>query len=268
MSKADMINPLESLWHWVAYDLRRYRKAHSQTQAQIAAILGVSFQVLCNYEANDRKLQPDQAAKLDKLWTTGGHFSRLVYYARLNHNPDWFKQWNKYESRALILWIYEGLWIPGPIQTPGYARACLLSGRVPDLETVLQQRVKRRAILTRPGPPDAWVIIDQAAIVRPVGGADVHREQLQYLLDLGEMQHISLRVVPFAAGAYQGLDGGFSIAHLPDGDAAYAEAAEAGRLVQDPLGVEDFTARFARIGAKALPEDLARSLIVQQMESL
>ncbi|MDN3352948.1 Scr1 family TA system antitoxin-like transcriptional regulator [Actinomadura sp. DC4] len=39
------------------------------------------------------------ALKLDKEWRTGGHFSIMLWYARLGHDPDWFKQHVDVEAR-------------------------------------------------------------------------------------------------------------------------------------------------------------------------
>lgn len=267
VGKADMINPYESLWHWVAYDLRRFRKAHGQRQVDVASHIGVSLQSLCNYEANDRKLQPDQAEKLDDLWETCGHFARLVFYARLNHDPDWFKQYSGYEARALKISAYEGLLIPGLIQTQEYARACMEAGRVFNIEAAVDSRMKRQQVVTRPKAPDIWVIVDQAALVHPVGGPAVHRAQLEHLLRVSHMPNVSVRVVPYSAGAHPGLDGAFNLIKVREGDVAFVEAPEGGRLVLDSAGVDAFSLRWERIGAVSLPEGPSRSLITQLMES-
>ncbi len=42
-----------------------------------------------------------QAEALDTARDTGGHFERLPWYARTGHNPDWFKQYIRYEIAAL-----------------------------------------------------------------------------------------------------------------------------------------------------------------------
>ncbi|MEU5988998.1 hypothetical protein ABZ806_08475 [Spirillospora sp. NPDC047418] len=66
-----------------------------------------------------------QAKALDAAWDTGGHFERLLFFARALHNPDWFRQSVGYEVKARILRIYQGQAIPVPLQSEDYlARSC------------------------------------------------------------------------------------------------------------------------------------------------
>lgn len=65
----------------------------------------------------------------------------------------------------------EGALVPGLLQTPEYARAVMVSGRVPEeeIETRVATRMGRQVVLTRPQPPELVVLIDEAALRRPLG---------------------------------------------------------------------------------------------------
>ncbi len=54
-------------------------------------------------------------------------------------------------------------------------------------------------------------ILDESALWRLVGGAEVMHEQLSYLWVLNRRKHLTIRIVPFEAGIFPGLTEGFSL---------------------------------------------------------
>jgi hypothetical protein len=139
---------------------------------------------------------------------------------------------------------------------------------VRDIEAKLAARMARQEILTRDDAPEIQMLLYQAALLCQVGGAEVMKDQLARLLELAELPHVTLRVVPFAAGAQMGLDGSFQVFTVREGDVAYAEANGGGRLILDAEEVRSYAIRFDRIGAEALSRAASRSLITDVMESL
>ncbi|MEH1012492.1 DUF5753 domain-containing protein [Micromonospora sp. CPCC 206060] len=76
-----------------------------------------------------------------------------------------------------------------------------------------------QTIMNADHPPLFTAVIDEAVLRRPVGGPAVMREQLDHLVTLvGARPRVRIHVVPYAAGAYAGLDGPFVMATLPSGD--------------------------------------------------
>ncbi|KAB2350275.1 helix-turn-helix domain-containing protein [Actinomadura rudentiformis] len=262
------VDPNSSLYAWLAHDLRFYREKHRLSQAQLGKIIGRSYSSLSNCEANRRKITQKEAKILDELWDTGGHFQRLLMFARLSHDPDWFRQHVEYEAKAIMLKIFELSFIPGLLQTPEYARANLAEGGHKDVEAAVDARMARQAILTRTDPPLLWIVMDEAVLHRMVGGAATMRGQLGRLLEVGELPNVTIRLVPWSAGAYAGQDGAFKVLSLESEDVAYVEAPGGGRLVQDGPEIRSFGVRYDRIGMKALPDDLSRGRIVDAMESM
>jgi hypothetical protein len=197
-----------------------------------------------------------------------GHFLRLLTFARLNHDPEWWRQFTRYEAQATSLRIYEALLITGLLQTEDYARALLTAGHAKSMEAVLESRMKRQEILSRSTPPLLWVLLDESALNRPVGGPMVMREQLAHLVEAAALPHVTIRVVAISAGAHNGLDGSFQVLSLPGRDVAYLEAQEGGRLVEAETEVRAFGVKYDRIGAKALSDDASASLIRSMMERM
>lgn len=268
MPKTDPPNPDESLYAWLAHDLRFYRQKYGLTLKKLGEIIGRSESSLSNCEAGRRVISEDEAITLDQLWDTGGHFRRLLLFARRNHNPNWFREHVSYEGLATAIRTFEGLWVPGLLQTPDYVRASFEAAGVADLGGLVAERLSRQEILQKEAPPFLEVLIDQAVLMRRVGGPAVMRAQLQHLADASELPHVILRVIPFEEGAHMGQDGGFVVLTLDNGELAYVEAPTGGRLVTERSEIGSISLRWARIGAKALPQGPSRDLILKVMETM
>jgi hypothetical protein len=267
MTAAESLDPNASLYAWLAHDLRLYRHKYNLTGTQMGQIIGCVRSHVSNLEAGRVRIDDRQAKVLDEKWGTGGHFQRLLWFARAAHDPDWFLQYSQYEAEALAIKIYQGQVIPGPLQTKDYARALLLAGSASDIDLELEERLARQdAILNKPEPPLLWVLMDEGVLDRPVGGPEIMRAQLHRLLEMGGLPHVIVRVVPRSAGAHLGLDGAFRIISLESRDVAYVGAQGGGRLIEGTAEVRALGVRFDRIGAKASSEDASRALIEQLLE--
>ncbi|SPT57090.1 helix-turn-helix domain-containing protein [Actinomadura madurae] len=267
MSAADEIDPASSLYAWLAYDLRFYRQKRGLTGVQVGKIINCVRSHVANLEAGRACIDMRQAKALDEAWDTGGHFERLLGFARSLHSPDWFRQSVEYEAKSQILRIYQGQIIPVPLQTEDYARAALSMARVDDIEKALMARMARQElIIGREDRPLMMVILDQDALDRPVGGPEVMRAQLRRLLELGEQPDISIRVIARSAGWHLGLDGQFQVMSLERKDVAYTGAFHGGRLIQDSAEVREIAIDFELIGAKASSEGESRALIEKIMK--
>jgi hypothetical protein len=75
-------------------------------------------------------------------------------------------------------------------------------------------------------------------------------------------------VVPKTAGWHYGLQGAFKVMTVDASDVVYTEANGGGRIALSAMEVEDFTVRYDKIGAKALPEDSSRVMIEKLMEAM
>lgn len=267
MTAADEIDPTSSLYAWIAYDLRSYRKRHGMTGTQVGKIIGYVRSHVSNLEAGRVQLDLKQADLLDEAWDTGGHFHRLVTFARKGHDPNWLLQHGQYEATASVIRIYQGQIIPPPLQTEDYMRALLAESDAEDLEQAVQSRMARQdAILSRPSHPYVWVLIDEDAVTSEIGGREVMCAQLRHLLELGKLPHVSVRLLPKSAGAHLGLDGPFRLISVKNRQVAYVGARRGGRLIEDAAEVQELAVDYERIGFKALSEEASRARIVELLE--
>jgi transcriptional regulator with XRE-family HTH domain len=140
--------------------------------------------------------------------------------------PGWFSMHVSLEGAAGLIRQYEPHFVPGLLQTEDYARAVLRSGAVgqtspDDIERHVALRMQRQALLTRQDAPRLWVVMDETALRRPVGGPEVMRAQIDKLLDVMELPHVTVQVAEFSAGPHPGTYGPFvlfrfAMPELPD----------------------------------------------------
>jgi transcriptional regulator with XRE-family HTH domain len=262
VSVRETIDPDSSLWAWLAFDLWFHRTRRGLSLAQTAQIVRVARGTVSNWEAGRLRPGEQYMVLLDKAWDTGGHFQRLRHYAITGHDPDWFKQYMQYESDARVIKIYHGKSVPVPVQTPEYARALLLTGgQAQQSDREVEARRKRQEILARADPPYVWIILDEDVLDRPIGGPQIMREQLDHLLEVDELPHVSVRVILRSVGAHPGLDGAFQLLDLGGRQVSYAGAQLAGRFIEAGDEVAALAIQFDQLGALALSRDDSRKLI-------
>ncbi|MFG1674618.1 helix-turn-helix domain-containing protein [Micromonospora sp. NPDC049282] len=146
--------------------------------------------------------------------------------------PSWFELYVGLESAAANLRRYDESLIPGLLQTRRYALGLYHPGSrlsVEERERAVEVRMQRQSLLTRrlPKPPRLEAVLSEAVLRRPVGGAAVMTNQLNYLLEAAQLPNVSVRVVPLAAGPHPGaVAGSFVVLDFP--------AAKGGRAAPEP----------------------------------
>jgi transcriptional regulator with XRE-family HTH domain len=125
--------------------------------------------------------------------------------------PSWFRAYVSLETGARVIRVYEPHYITGLLQTRDYARAVIRAGFPHESEEELEHRVdlrvRRQTLLDEPDAPTLWVVMEEAALRRDVGGPDIMRRQIDHLLEASERPHVTLRLLPLAAGPHQGTGG-------------------------------------------------------------
>ena len=136
--------------------------------------------------------------------------------------PDWFETYLGLESAATSVRTFELQFVPGLLQTEGYARAVTTLGHqtasLEEIERRVGLRLGRQDLLSRTQPPRIWAVMDEAVLRRPIGGTQVMRAQLRRLTEAAALPHVTLQVVPFARGGHAGASGSFSILRFEERD--------------------------------------------------
>ncbi|MFI0235499.1 helix-turn-helix domain-containing protein [Streptomyces sp. NPDC016845] len=134
--------------------------------------------------------------------------------------PDWFSLYVSLEGAAEMIRAYEPHFVPGLLQTEAYARAVFDAGTVgrskPDeIERHVSLRLARQSLLTREDAPHLWVVMDETVLRRPPGGPDVLRDQLDHLLEVARLPHVTLQIAEFTSGPHPGTFGPFTLFRFP-----------------------------------------------------
>lgn len=181
--------------------------------------------------------------------------------------PSWFTAYVSLESDAKTLRTYEPQYVTGLLQTPEYAHAVLRGGIPNGTEEEVARRVelrlRRQSLLEREDAPTLWVVMEEAVLHRVVGGPHVMREQLERLLDLSELAHVSVDIVPFDAGAHVGACAPFTYfrfgePELPD--IVYSELLSASVYLDQRADVVSHLEAHSRMALLTSSED-SRALL-------
>ena len=185
--------------------------------------------------------------------------------------PSWFENYLRLEQVAQLIRTYQVQFVPGLIQTEEYARAVITGGHRArtdhEIERRVQLRMERQKMLHQPDSPHLWLVIDEAALIRPFGPSRVMRAQLRHLLELSEAPNIDIQVLPFHSGGHAAAGGSFTILRFaePDlPDVVYLEQLTSAVYLDKRVDVEDYVMIMERVTVKA--ETAARSLdIINRM---
>ena len=251
---------------FVGKEIRLAREAKGLSRVELAKKFPVSESLVRWWESG-RTMPTDQC--VGKLITILGLPEMIQHVLDdLVSNevaPEWLGKWVTLEKRATSLLAFAPLVIPGLLQTEEYARAVLCLGKESplDLEERVGERLKRREVLGREDPPLYHVVLDEAAISRPVGSAGIMHDQLEHILEVAERaEMIIIQVIPFGAGAHAGFAGGaMEIVSFDGAEVAYVDNALRGHVVEKPEDVAVIRRLWQKLSAKALPEDVSAQLI-------
>lgn len=195
--------------------------------------------------------------------------AELVDLARRARKKSWWSSYSNvapktllelidYESAASSVRQFEPMFVPGILQTREYARAVLQNYFAdrpePELTALVDLRTRREDLLNREDPPQFSFILDEPVIHRLVGGSSVMHRQLDRLVEVAKLPHVTIRVIPYSAGLYPGT--------WPFEIIQFVEAADEfvlflenprGDDIEDDRGETDnYLKRFERIAEKSL----------------
>ncbi|MCX4518832.1 Scr1 family TA system antitoxin-like transcriptional regulator [Streptomyces anulatus] len=271
MAKA--IDPQSSMAALFGSRLRKLRIAAGLTQAEVGVLAHVVSSRIAQLErATGAKPTLELTRVLDKELVADELLIDLWPYVYREAFPDWSRAFIAYSARAAVIREYASHAVPGLLQTPQYARALLSVGHTlrddEHLEERLAARLDRQVRLTGPDRPELWIILDEAVLRRPVGGAAVMRGQLEKLLRMAEEPNVTIQVLPFDQGAHGSLGGSLTVLVMPDGtEVAYTEGAHYGQLTEEPDEVERFVLTYDQLRAMALPPLMSLALIRSVLEA-
>lgn len=270
----------------LGHELRRLREEANRTHLDIAGILHCQQSRVSKIEAGHLRIRPAEVKDvLRYLDVPEDHWDGLVTLAKeANRRGFWsshadvmsprFMTYANLEAEATRICTYEAEVIPGLMQTEAYARAVNAATKWRDdvdLDRDTEVRLLRQDRVTG-GDLDLWVVLNESAIRRVVGGEQVMREQLQHLLELAHRPSVTLQVLPFSAGEHPAMNGPFVIARFADRrqdpDVIYLENQTGGLYMEEPAEIERYNVTFDRLIADALDVGRSAKLIGRVIDEL
>jgi transcriptional regulator with XRE-family HTH domain len=174
--------------------------------------------------------------------------------------PGWLDAYLGLEQAASVIRSYEIRFVHGLLQTADYARAVIRLGQdgisEADIESRVGLRMRRQQILHRPDPPRLWTVIDEAALCRPIGGAATMRAQIRQLIEITELPHVTVQVLPFSA-ANVSVGVPITLLRFPEAelpDVVYAEQFASALYLDRPADTEQYQHALNRLGTAAQPQ--------------
>ena len=182
--------------------------------------------------------------------------------------PTWFEPYVGLEEAASSIRCYEMQCIPDLLQTADYARAIAMLGHparsADEIERRVSLRVARQAVITRASPAHLWMVLDEAALRRPVGGPEIMGSQLRHLVDMARRPNVSLQVVPLTAAVHAAAGGAFTVLRFsePDlPDVVYLEQLTSALYLDKRDTVDHYMAVLERLCVEARPADGSLKMI-------
>jgi hypothetical protein len=181
--------------------------------------------------------------------------------------PEEYTAYISFESEARSVRNYESLFVPGLLQTEGYARAVAQAqphATEDDIQRRVETRVKRQECISKKNPLKLWVIIDEGALHRQVGGEKIMDAQLQHLADMAKKPHITFQVLPYGVGAHPGMHGAFAVMDFPDAadpELVYIENMAGALYLEKETDIRRYTEIFDQLRAAALNPADSRRLV-------
>lgn len=252
---------------------RLWRIGADYTREALGEEAGYAPETIASVEQGRRMPSPSLVETAETLFGAGGKLRDAASRIVRSKFPDWFEEYVCYEQEAVSLGLYETQLVPGLFQTEAYARAVFLSSypRLDEEETErrLEARIERQALLGRKPSPMISAVIEQVTVERRIGGREVVREQLERLLEIAELHHVSLQIMPTDRESHAGLDGSMYVIETADRDRfGYSEAQQGSMLFSDAKEVGDLNLRYGMLRSQALNPEDSTSLLWKTLEEL
>lgn len=197
----------------------------------------------------------------------------LVKLARQSRQRGWwqvgyddvlgqFSDFVELEEDARNLRQFTADVIPGQLQTQAYIEAVVPTGfpnSADEAAKRVQLRLDRQKRMSDHGFA-LWAIIDEAALVRPVGGPEVMAAQLDHLAALARLSGITVQILPTRVHAHPAMGVPFTLIELADDSRfVYVETLAGGAYVE---GQETRAYSLVWEQLQALAVDFATSITI------
>lgn len=255
-------------------ELRRLREAAGLTAIEAAALLGANRVQISQIESGLVGVSEQRLRRLASHYAcANAEFIDALIVMATDRTRGWWEEYRgllptsfldlaELDHHATFLREVAVLYVPGLLQTEGYARA-VFSARVPELaQEELDVRVHHRLRRQQELAPYELVIHEAALRIR-VSDRAAARSQLDKLLERSEANNVTVRVIPFdldgfarAASAMTYVGGA-----VPKLDTVVRDVPHGSAFIDSEAQLSAFRTRFRKVEAVSLDPARSRDFI-------
>ncbi|CAL9480097.1 helix-turn-helix domain-containing protein [Streptomyces sp. enrichment culture] len=252
----------------VGRQLKLRREAVGMRAADFGKAVGYGEDLVYKIEGGKRIPRPEYLDRADEVLDAGGLLAAMKEDVAKVRYPKKVRDLAKLEAKAVELQLYDPLNVHGLLQTPEYARALFRMWRPAfsedDVERGVAARMARKSVFEREPLPELSFVQEEWVLRRPLGGRALLRQQLQHILEVGQLRHVEIQVMPMYREEHAGTEGGIEVLKFADGSAVGRSPGIAnGRPVSEPRQLHVLELRYGIIRAQALPPRESLAFIEQ-----
>ncbi|WP_017623637.1 helix-turn-helix domain-containing protein [Nocardiopsis chromatogenes] len=259
-------------------ELKRLRGAVGMSQDEVSSRMGWDRGKIHRLEGGRlQRIKASDVIALCRLYQVAEEETdNLAEIARESRQKSWWYRYKNVfagpfiglEAEAAAVYEYSASIVPGLLQTEDYMAALMESSA--GLISTQDEKVKRiearlerqRSLMERADPARLWMILDEAALRRKVGGEEVMRKQIMHLIDVNQRPNVDLQVLPFDVGAHAAAGFQFSLLVFSETDSiVYIEADQDGLYLEEEEQIERYRLVFDRLQASAESVERSNSLL-------
>ncbi|KDN23827.1 helix-turn-helix domain-containing protein [Amycolatopsis rifamycinica] len=188
--------------------------------------------------------------------------------------PNWFTDLVGLEEAAARIQIWEPLYVSGLLQIEPYARAIFSHGRSEMADERVDQlvalRMRRQKMFSRPDAPRVWMVLDESVLHRPIGGVKVLKQQIEYLLEMSALPHVSIQVLPFTRSGLS-AEHAFSLLRFGEPELpniAYVEYLTGAHYIEKREEIEKYSRALDMLAVDAETPERSRSMLAKRRQEI
>ncbi|MFA1539950.1 helix-turn-helix domain-containing protein [Actinomadura monticuli] len=182
--------------------------------------------------------------------------------------PRWARPYLSAEQSARLVRTFEAQFVPGLLQTEDYARAMIRRvAPEEEVERRVELRLRRQRVLRRrPRPLNLWVVLDEQALWRPIGGAATMRGQLRHIAELCARPNVTVQIAPFGICGRVAGDAPLTLVRFPQQglpDMVYLERADGAAYPARRAEIERHWHVFNTLVTEAAPPEHTQRILTR-----
>ena len=188
--------------------------------------------------------------------------------------PNWFTDLVGLEEAAARIQIWEPIYVSGLLQIEPYARAIFSHGR-PEMadervDQLVALRMRRQKMFSRPDAPRVWMVLDESVLHRPIGGVKVLKQQIEYLLEMSALPHVSVQVLPYSRSGLS-AEHAFSLLRFGEPELpniAYVEYLTGAHYIEKREEIEKYSRALDMLAVDAETPERSRTLLAKRRQEI